>query len=217
MTSIGVVIPVRNQARFLDEALDSVDAQTVATAQVVVVDDHSTDGSGDVARARGATVVLNPGSGVVTARNRGAAELTTDLIAFLDGDDLFTPTHHEELLSAMAGGHASVGMIEEFFDPGREEELASKYKLKTGPLRGGLLGSTLVSRELFESFGGFEEGANDVFGFFDRLGDPPSTDAVVLRRRIHGENRSIVDRDEIRAEYLRAARAAIVARRRETQ
>ena len=51
--SLSVVIPAHNAAAFLTEALDSVFAQGTEEVEVVVVEDRSTDGTGDVARERG--------------------------------------------------------------------------------------------------------------------------------------------------------------------
>lgn len=90
---LSVVIPVYNGASVLPRALASVAAQSVQPAQVVVVDDGSTDGSADVALSSGdrVRVVRQPNAGVAAARNRGVAESGTSLVAFLDADDEWLP------------------------------------------------------------------------------------------------------------------------------
>ena len=90
MTKVGVVIPVRNGAAFLAEALASVRAQGWPGVDVVVVDDGSSDGSGEVARAGGARVVRLEGEGAGPARNRGMEEVCGECLAFLDADDRWT-------------------------------------------------------------------------------------------------------------------------------
>jgi glycosyltransferase involved in cell wall biosynthesis len=213
--TIGVVIAVRDQAEYLGEALDSIESQTRAAAQVVVVDDNSSDGTGTVARARGFNTIVGPGRGPLIARNLGAAELTTDLITFLDGDDRFKPEHHELLAAAIGDAAAATGFVAEFYDPGREEELAAKYALTTTPSNGGVLGAMLIRRTAFESLkpasDDLEE--HESFGLIQRLGEVPTINDVVLERRVHGANRTIVHRDVIQAGYLRSAREAILARR----
>ena len=214
---IGVVIAVRDQAAYLGEALDSVVAQTLPSAEVIVVDDGSVDGSGDVARARGVRTIRTEGIGPGGARGAGAAALDTELLAFLDGDDRYLPTHHETLLAALerAGADAVCGMARRFADEGSEvaERYALGDELQVGRSPGGLL----VRRARYEAAGGFQAnpGRNELFDLFSRLPDLVPVSEVVYERRIHGENRSIVARAEVHAEYLASARDAILRARRE--
>jgi glycosyltransferase involved in cell wall biosynthesis len=108
--TIEVVIPAYNAAPFLRATLESIAAQTVAPLRVTVVDDRSTDGTADVARAaadalrdRVAIRVLpNAGpQGPSGGRNTAIRASDADLIALLDADDLFTPVHHASLRSAL--------------------------------------------------------------------------------------------------------------------
>jgi glycosyltransferase involved in cell wall biosynthesis len=213
--TIGVVIAVRDQAQFLGEALDSISAQTRQPDQVIVVDNASTDGTGDVARARGFEVILGPGNGPAIARNVGANALETDVLAFLDGDDRYVSNHHEVLLAALGDSDAVSGSVSQFYDPGREAELAARHPIPPEPMRGGVCGSMLFCRSAFEAAGGFPvgEGVHDFFGLIGALRDRREIDDIVLERRIHGANRTIVKRDDVRAEFLRSARAAILASR----
>jgi len=103
---IEVVIPAYNAAPFLRATLESVAAQTMPPARVTVVDDRSTDGTADLARAcaealrdRVAIRVLpNAGpQGPAAGRNTAIRATDAPLIALLDADDLFDPTHHERL------------------------------------------------------------------------------------------------------------------------
>lgn len=212
--TIGVVIPVHNQAQYIGEAIESVLAQTLPAAQIVVVDDGSTDGSGDVARGLGAQVIESGGRGPAVARNLGAELLETEFIAFLDADDRFTPDRTDVLRAAIGSGDAVQGKIREFFDPGREDELAARFQISTELLTGGPL-AMLIRRDAFERLGGFadREGGDDHLGLARRIGEVPTIDAVVTERRIHGANRSIVDRAGLSREYLLAAREAILARK----
>jgi glycosyltransferase involved in cell wall biosynthesis len=94
-TSISVVIPAYNAARWVAEAVDSALAQTLPPSQIIVVDDGSTDDTAAVLRPyaerRVVTYLLQPNSGVAAARNAGIAAATGELIAFLDADDAWHP------------------------------------------------------------------------------------------------------------------------------
>src|ERR1700757_37711 len=88
---ISVIIPAYNAAHFLPRCLKSVFAQTLQPAEVIVVDDGSTDDSADVARKLGARVVSRPNGGLSAARNTGVQSSTSEWIALLDADDLWAP------------------------------------------------------------------------------------------------------------------------------
>ena len=94
---IGVVIPTYNRANLLAETLDAILAQTVAPDRVVVVDDGSTDHTPDVlaryAARAGVQSVRVPNGGDLAARNVGTGLCDTDLVAYCDSDDLWTPEH----------------------------------------------------------------------------------------------------------------------------
>jgi glycosyltransferase involved in cell wall biosynthesis len=99
--SVAVIIPLYNGAPFIEEALKSVFAQTLKAAEVVVVDDGSTDdGAAIVERlSKDYPVTLHrtPNGGQSAARNFGVRHTTSDLIAFLDQDDTWRADHLEVL------------------------------------------------------------------------------------------------------------------------
>ena len=88
---VTVVIPVYNGERFIGEALDSVRAQTMPPAEILVVDDGSTDRSGAIAEAWGATVLHQLNQGNSAARNAAIRASSQPWIAFLDADDVWEP------------------------------------------------------------------------------------------------------------------------------
>lgn len=97
----GVVIPAYDAEPFLARALDSVRAQTLAPAELVVVDDGSHDRTAEIALGYGATVVRQANAGPSAARNRGVRELTAPWIAFLDADDTWAPQALERMAHAV--------------------------------------------------------------------------------------------------------------------
>jgi glycosyltransferase involved in cell wall biosynthesis len=94
---VSVVIPCYNAALFLAETIRSALGQTCAPAEVIVVDDGSTDDSARVARSFGPPVrlVCQPNQGESVARNRGVEEAAGEWVAFLDADDVWEPNKLE--------------------------------------------------------------------------------------------------------------------------
>ncbi len=98
--SVSVIIPVYNGAKFIAETLDSVLAQTVRPAEVIVVNDGSTDNSASIVEEYGDSVTLinTPNGGGCATRNLGASTAKGNWVALCDGDDLWLPTKLEKQL-----------------------------------------------------------------------------------------------------------------------
>ena len=90
---VSVVIPTYNRAWVIKEAVDSVLAQDYKDFELIIVDDGSTDNTSDVLASYGedVRVLFQENKGVSAARNRGVAEASGQLVAFLDSDDLWLP------------------------------------------------------------------------------------------------------------------------------
>jgi glycosyltransferase involved in cell wall biosynthesis len=89
---VSVVVPCYGQARFLDEAIESVLAQTYANVEIVIVDDGSPDNAARVAaRFPGVRCVRQPNKGLAASRNTGIRESDGELLVFLDSDDRLLP------------------------------------------------------------------------------------------------------------------------------
>lgn len=91
--SVSAVIPTYNRARFLATAVASVRAQTYPCAEIVIVDDGSTDDTERVVQGLGAGIryIHQANAGPAAARNRGIQEARGDLVALLDTDDRWLP------------------------------------------------------------------------------------------------------------------------------
>jgi glycosyltransferase involved in cell wall biosynthesis len=98
------VIPTYNYGRYLRRAIESALGQSYRDVEVVVVDDGSTDETRDVASGFGADVryVYQDNRGPGSARNRGLNEAAGEVVAFLDSDDYFAPTHVEEQMAVLS-------------------------------------------------------------------------------------------------------------------
>ena len=91
--TISVIIPAYNRARDLPGAVASVMAQTYPALEILIVDDGSSDGTEEVVSELDAPIRYwrQENQGAAAARNRGLAEATGDLVAFLDVDDRWVP------------------------------------------------------------------------------------------------------------------------------
>lgn len=109
---IAVVIPLYNGAAFIEETLRSVFRQTRAPDEIVIVDDGSTDGGAEIAaRIAGdrASILRQANGGQSSARNAGVAHTKANLIALLDQDDIWYPSHLQELADIFAVSPPSLG------------------------------------------------------------------------------------------------------------
>jgi glycosyltransferase involved in cell wall biosynthesis len=154
--SIAVITPVLNGMPYIREAIDCVRTQLHPAIEMIVVDDGSTDGSGVLARSAGCCrVIETPGIGPAGARNAGIRASQSDLLLFLDADDLLGPfaldTAVEALLRAPDAGFAQ-GCIQNF-----SSRPDGSINLFTKPYRYMNLGANLWRRSVFETIGLFDE------------------------------------------------------------
>ena len=105
---VAVAIATYNHAHFLAAAIDSVLAQTVRPAEIMVVDDGSHDSPETVvASYPQARIVRQPNRGLSAARNTGLRETSAPLLLFLDADDRLLPSAIETGLASLAQDDAA--------------------------------------------------------------------------------------------------------------
>lgn len=104
---VSVIVPVYNARRYLDACVQSLRAQTEQNIEILLVDDGSTDGSGELcdrlAAGDGRIVVCHQANGGVSAaRNKGLELARGKYIMFCDSDDAVLPRYCQAHLEAMA-------------------------------------------------------------------------------------------------------------------
>ncbi|MDR3466412.1 MAG: glycosyltransferase family A protein [Xanthobacteraceae bacterium] len=215
---VSVVIPVRNGAAFIGEAIDSVRAQTMVPRQVIVVDDGSTDATAAVvAGFPGVDYLAQPPLGVSAARNAGAGRASETFLAFLDADDLWLPDKiaaQLDLLASESGPDIASCRMRNFRRTGEGEIV-----YLTPPTVVSLPGALLMRRDTFQRIGPFAadltHGEN--LEWFSRAIDlglrTLAAPRVLMLRRIHGANTSF-DAEGSTRKYLKALQT-ITARRRD--
>jgi len=166
---VSVIIPTYNRKAFLPEAIDSVLNQTYRDIEIIVVDDGSTDGTGDLLKERyGDTIryYYKANGGCASARNAGIKISEGEYIAFLDSDDMFLPEKLEDQ-AAVLDSHRNVGLVysDSYALAGKEMKLShsirpDKNRLIALPLFMTTFlanGSFLVRRECIEKAGYYSE------------------------------------------------------------
>jgi glycosyltransferase involved in cell wall biosynthesis len=110
--NVSVVIPTYNRAEYLRVALESAVSQTCLPAEIIVVDDGSTDNTQEVVRDYIDQIryFIQTNSGPSAARNLGIRESRCDYIAFLDSDDAWMPNKLEIQMDGF-NRQQSVGLI----------------------------------------------------------------------------------------------------------
>jgi Glycosyl transferase family 2 len=229
--AISVLMPVRNGACFLVEAVGSVLAQSFSDLELVVVDDGSTDSTPRLLEqiaGRDSRLVVHrrqPGRNLAEVLNLAAELSRAPLLARLDADDVALPERlrlqvefldaHPEV--ALLGGQAL--MIDEAGrDFGRAE-----YPLPDNELRQGLQSgnpfvhpAVAMRRQAFEAVGGYRinfDYAEDL-DLWLRLAEGrkiANLADVVVKYRIHGGQQTVRKQDE-QALYALAARVSAKAR-----
>jgi succinoglycan biosynthesis protein ExoA len=109
---VSVIVPALNEARHIQACVRSILAQeTDAEVEVLVIDGGSTDGTADVARAAGATVVDNPDRVIPAALNRGLESACGEIVLRFDGHSEMPPAYIAASLRALeeVDGAGSVG------------------------------------------------------------------------------------------------------------
>lgn len=106
MPPCDLVLPCKDEALALRGLLPRIPADF----SVIVVDNGSRDGTAEVARSLGATVVTETVPGYGAAVHAGLMAATTDQVAFMDGDESFDPDELLPLLDDVASGRADIAV-----------------------------------------------------------------------------------------------------------
>ena len=125
---VALVIPVYNEAAAIGLVLAEVPAGLVSS--VIVVDGGSTDGTAEIARAMGATVVRQRGRGYGAACLTGAQAADADGLVFLDGDYSDPPGQIERLLAPLR--HGSARLVLGSRERGQRESGAIPFHARMG-------------------------------------------------------------------------------------
>jgi len=166
---VSVIVPTHDRLPMLHDAIDSVLAQTYRDFEIIVVDDGSDDGTAEKIAARygsAVRVVAQARRGVAAARNLGVQYSRGAYLAFLDSDDMWRPRKLEIQMGFMqTEARSRICQTEEIWiRNGVRVNPKKKHRKPSGDVFRPSLELCLVSpsaalmtRELFERTGGFDE------------------------------------------------------------
>ena len=132
--TIAAVIPTRDRSTLVRRAVSAALWQTRPPAEIIVVDDASTDDTAAVISTFGGTVrlVTGTGAGAAAARNLGVKAARSDWIAFLDSDDVWREGHLDAVSRAIVatGGAASLYFTDAVLPDGGTAWAASGFSAR---------------------------------------------------------------------------------------
>ena len=186
-----VIVPAFNEKAYLAATLDSIRAAAEqltagsdAYVETIVVDNNSVDGTADIARASGVTVVFEPVQGISRARNTGARHATGDVLVFIDADVSVPHDLLQTIQLAMVDPKCIGGGVDVDFRP---RHLAVRLYLGAwrvfGRATGMVQGAAQFCRRcIFEQTSGYDESVwmgEDVDFYWKLKGLAKSTDRTV--------------------------------------
>lgn len=227
MQLVSVIIPVYNYERYLAEALESVLNQTHRQLEVIVVDDGSTDRSGEVAKSfagRGVQYCRQAQAGIGPARNKGVELARGEFLAFLDADDRWPLEKTERQLKAIENDQTVemvFGQALQLQNGPEWEAGVSEYKpAVAGMVPGMVPGTMLVKRDAFFRVGLFKGGlkVGEFIDWYSRAVELNVRSVILpellLWRRIHDSNQGVRERQFV-SDYARVLKAKLDRRRAE--
>lgn len=129
---LSIVMPVRNAARTIGAALQSIARQSESDFELIAVDDASADASLSILREAAASdprirLIASPSSGIVAALNSGIRTARSDLIARMDADDEMHP-RRLELQRRYLEDHRDIALVASRVELFSEEEILAGYR-----------------------------------------------------------------------------------------
>jgi glycosyltransferase involved in cell wall biosynthesis len=201
--AISCIMPVYNGARYIEAAIESLVRQSLPPTQIIVIDDGSTDDSGERAIAAGqglVQLVRQPHSGANAARDAGLAHVTGEFVFYMDADDLCPEGAIEAMKDALESHPQWDGVFGKWKNFWIEELAAEEASDSAAHLRGEkvdvMLNTGVLRTSLLRQSGPMASAehwhtpilwlaeiqrAGAVFGRIE---------ALVLQRRIHFSNLS---------------------------
>lgn len=121
---VSIIVPVYNLASYIEECVESLRRQTYRNIEIILIDDGSADGSGDLCEKLALQdgrirVIRQENRGVVAARNRGIDNAAGKYIAFVDGDDWVDSDMIETLLEEIGEADLVTAKVYREISPNR--------------------------------------------------------------------------------------------------
>lgn len=211
---VAVIIPLFNGASWIEGTLNSVYSQDQLPAEVIVIDDGSTDTSKEIVSTRfpAARLMTNIGKGSSHARNVGIENSSSPLLAFLDQDDLWHPSHLKKLseiyiktpnVNCVVASADCFSGVEPSYSPSKQIVVPFD-PWERFPFTMGVEGPSvaLFTRDFLSSAGNWQlegTGMGDILLFLKAASCNPllRTDAITVGKRIHANQQWLTVRSAV--------------------
>ncbi len=125
---VSIIVPVYNAEKYLRACLESLLCQTYKSIEIILVDDGSSDGSGEICKEyasnhNNVNYILQDNGGASRARNTGLTAARGEYIGFCDADDTVEADMYEYLVKGMEEHSADIAQCGVYFDTGDTFEL----------------------------------------------------------------------------------------------
>lgn len=159
---LSIVIPAYNEEKYLPQTLDSVKAAltNIEDAEIIVVDNASTDSTREIAERSGARVVDEHVRNIGKVRNTGAENASGDVIVFIDADSHVRRGIFENIIDAMSDERCVGGSVAVEYGPIQRRVVIGWFMLlwpflgKLTKMRGGAL--QFCRADVFRELGGYD-------------------------------------------------------------
>jgi glycosyltransferase involved in cell wall biosynthesis len=215
LTDYSLVMATKNGEMLIAETLKSVLQQSLPPTQVILVIDHATDKTVEVATSiiPSAEIYYSEGHGMTPALNLGIGKATSTFVSFLDHDDLWVPEKQERQVKYL-NDHPDIDVVSagtrNFSTKvvnGQEIETHKDFPA------GRLFSASTFRRDVFDRFGTIDESDGHFQWIYQWWGDATdkgiacaSLEEVHLLRRIHETNSWVSQREAAHHQLLEAVR-----------
>jgi glycosyltransferase involved in cell wall biosynthesis len=157
--TVSVIIPVFNGEKFIAEAIESVLGQSIKPSEVIVVNDGSTDETEGILKKFGESIqyINQANAGSASARNKGLQIAQSNVIGFLDADDIWVKDKLEKQLNLFRKNpqyEMVIGLLCRI-PYSKTDEVLNQKKVKGEYVL--QLGSVLIQKRVFDQIGNFDE------------------------------------------------------------
>jgi hypothetical protein len=194
---VSAIIPVYNGERFIEDAVNNVLAQNYPSLEIIVVDDGSTDGTGEIVNKLPADIryFKQKNEGPAAARDRGIRDASGEFLVFLDVDDLWPENNLNILVDNMLQ-EPEVQVITGYAQLMQKNSVTGEYDLDGNPMESfkNYIGAAIYRKTVFSKVGLFDPSLKfgedtDWYMRADELKvNMKRLEEITLFVRRHGEN-----------------------------
>ena len=134
---VSTIIPVYNGEKYIDDAIQSIFSQNYQPIELIVINDGSTDNTGEILRGYGQKIHVfdQDNQGISSALNLGISKANGSFFAFLDADDLWTPEkifHQMQIFNESPGVDIVFGLVKQFYCPELSQREKKRFPIRMG-------------------------------------------------------------------------------------